>query len=374
MHVMRKPRVEQLHRKMLNREIGRRDFLAAAAAAGLAPVAPSLVSPVTAAEGDMIHYFTWSAYEVAELHQSFVDKHGSSPDWSIFASAEDGLQKIRAGFVADLAHPCVDGVPRWHDAGVIKPLDVSRIDAWDDMFPALHTMNGAVIDGDVYMAITDFGLSSVIYRTDIVEGEESWGMMFDERYSGRICGRNDSASLSIALKMLGYDPMNPTPEQIAESAELARQQRGLVRFYWDSQTDMEQAMASGECVVAYAWNEALVNLLNQGIPVAFAAPKEGAFGWACGLVHLSAAENDEGMAYDFINAWLTPETGKFLIESYGYGHGNAKSFDLVDRETLVALGYDDPVRLMEGTSFWVPLNPEIDELMLETWEDIIAGL
>ena len=374
MHVLKKPRVEVLQRKLINREIGRREFMATAAAAGLLPVATSLAPSARAAEGDMIHYFTWSAYEVPELHQSFIDKHGMSPDWSIFASSEDGLQKLRAGFVADLAHPCVNDVPRWHSAGLLQPLDTSRIDYWDDMFPALHTMNGATIDGDVYMAISDFGLSSMIYRTDMHEGEETWGMMYDERYAGRICGRNDSAMISIALKLMGYDPMDPTREQVLEAAELARKQRDLVRFYWDSQTDMEQAVATGECVVAYAWNEALVNLLDQGVPVAFAAPKEGAFGWACGLVHLSSAENDVGLAYDFINAWLTPETGKFLIEAYGYGHGNMKSFDLVDTETLVALGYEDPVRLMEGTSFWVPAEAEIEQLMVETWEDIVAGL
>ena len=264
MHVLRKPRVEQLQKKLINREIDRRDFMAAAATAGVAPVASSLVPSARAAEGDMIHYFTWSGYEPVELHQPFFDKYGRSPDWSIFASAEDGLQKIRAGFVADLAHPCVDGVPRWHDAGVVQPIDPSRVSYWDDMFPALHTMNGAVIDGDLYMVITDFGLSSMIYRTDIIEGEESWMYMYDEKYAGRICARNTTASIFVPLKILGYDPMNPTPEQVMEAAEMARKQRDLVRFYWDSQTDMEQAIASGECVVAYAWNEALVNLLDQG--------------------------------------------------------------------------------------------------------------
>ncbi len=374
MHVLRKPRVEALQKKLINREIGRREFMAAAATAGLVPVASSMVPAARAAEGDMIHYFTWSAYEVPELHQAFVEQYGRSPDWSLFGNAEDGLQKIRAGFVTDLAHPCVSDVPRWHEAGVIQPLDTSRIGHWNDMFPALHTMNGAVIDGDVYMAISDFGLSSIIYRTDIYEGEETWNMLFDERYAGRICPQADSNNLSIALKLLGYDPMFPTAEQVMEAAEMARKQRPLARFYWESQTDMEQAVATGECVVAYAWNEALVNLLEQDIPVAFATPKEGAFGWACGLVRLAAAENDEQMAYDFIDAWLAPETGKFLIEAYGYGHGNMNSFDLVDRGTLVALGYDDPVGLMEGTNFWVPGSPEIDQLTYEVWEDIMAGL
>ena len=97
MHVLRKPRVEALQKKLINREIGRREFMAAAATAGLVPVASSMVPAARAAEGDMIHYFTWSAYEVPELHQAFVEQHGRSPNWSLFGNAEDGLQKIRAG-------------------------------------------------------------------------------------------------------------------------------------------------------------------------------------------------------------------------------------------------------------------------------------
>lgn len=46
----------------------------------------------------------------------------------------------------------------------------------------------------------------------------------------------------------------------------------LTRFYRESQTDIEQAIAPGECVMAHVWNEALANLREQGIPVAFASP------------------------------------------------------------------------------------------------------
>ena len=117
-----------------------------------------------------------------------------------------------------------------------------------------------------------------------------------------------------------------------------------------------------------------MNLTDQGVPVAFAAPKEGVFGWACGLVWGANSQADETMVYDFIDAWLAPETGKFLIEEYGYGHGNQKSFDLVDPARLTALGYDDPVALMNGTSFWVPMTPQIEEEMMRTWDEVQMGL
>ena len=374
MHFLKQPNVERLQNRLIHGRIGRREFLQATAAAGLTPVAASMAPRSARAAAEDLDYFTWSGYEVPELHQPYIDKHGGSPAWSVFASAEDGLQKIRSGFQTDISHPCVDNVPKWQASGALQPIDTGRVAHWNDMFPSLHTMTGAVIDGDVYMVLTDFGLSSIIYRTDLYDGEETWMMLFDEQFAGRICARGTTANLFIALKILGYDPMNPTSEQLAEAADMARAQRPLVRFYWDSQTDMEQAIASGECVVGYAWNEALVNLREQGVPVAFAAPKEGAFGWACGLVYMNGSPADDSLVYDFIDAWLAPESGKFLIEAYGYGHGNQKSFDLVDPETLKALGYENPVALMDGTSFWVPISPEIDAEMLQLWEDVYAGL
>ncbi|MBC6438949.1 MAG: extracellular solute-binding protein [Rhodospirillales bacterium] len=374
MYFLKKPNVEKLQNQLIHGRINRRQFMQASMVAGLAPVATSMVPGSARAAGSDLNYFTWSGYEVPELHQPYIDEHGSSPGWSVFASAEDGLQKIRAGFQTDLSHPCVDDAPKWQAAGVIQPIDTSRVSYWDDMFPSLHDMTGAVIDNDVYMILTDFGLSSIIYRTDMYDGEETWMMLFDEQFAGRICARGTFVNLSIALKILGYDVFEPTDAQLAEAGDLARAQRPLVRFYWESQTDMEQAIATGECFAGYAWNEALVNLIEQGVPVAFAAPKEGPFGWACGLTYMTGSEADEGLVYDFIDAWLSPESGKFLIETYGYGHGNRKSFDLVDPETLKTLGYEDPIALMDGTTFFVPASPESDAKQLQLWEDIQAGL
>ena len=54
------------------------------------------------------------------------------------------------------------------------------------------------------------------------------------------------------------------------------------------------------------------NLKREGIPVAYAKPKEGYFTWFCGLTLLNSGKADPALAYDFIDAWLSPETGKFL--------------------------------------------------------------
>ena len=55
------------------------------------------------------------------------------------------------------------------------------------------------------------------------------------------------------------------------------------RFLWKDPTEINQALASGEIVAAYAWNETPKTLKEQGIPAAYAIPKEGIFTWLCGL-------------------------------------------------------------------------------------------
>ena len=374
MHVLKFPRVDNLHSKLLHGGIGRREFLGAAALAGVAPLTAGTPSPARAEEDGQINYFTWSGYELPELHASYVAKYGTSPGMSFFGSEEEALQKMRAGFLPDLSHPCVDQAPRWNNAGVLQPIDPTRLSNWPDMFASLHTMPGAVIDDQVYVAVCDFGLSSIIYRTDLYEGEETWYMLYDPRYEGRICARNSNVNLTQALLILGEDPWNPTDEALEKAADLARQQRGLVRMYWDSQTDMEQAIASGECVAGYAWNEAMVHLTEQGVPVAYANPKEGALAWACGLARIKDAPGDEQMAYDFIDAWLSPETGKFLIEEYGYGHSNQKSFEIADPAIVANLGYTDPEAMINDTIFFTALTPEQDDKQLKLWEEILAGM
>lgn len=373
MHFMRKFDPEKFMKTLRKGGVSRREFNAAALTAGLVATAIPFKDG-HAVTGQMPVYFTWSGYEIPELHQPFIDKYGRSPDYSVFAGEEEALSKMRAGYTPDILHPCVEATRKWMDAGILAPIDISRVQHWDDIYPELQHTEGVWYDGECRFVPTDWGNSSIIYRTDIYEGEETWGMLFDERYKGRIGGRNTSAMVWAAAQYLGFDMWNPTDEQLyGPIADLLRKQRDLVRFYWDDQTSMEQGIASGELVVAYAWNEALVHLLDQGIPVAYANPKEGIWTWLCGLSLTVGRQADEQMCYDFIDAWLAPETGKYLTEAYGYGHGNKNSIKLVDPAITDRLGISDPSSLFANGIFFRPIDPELDEKYVKLFEEILAG-
>jgi spermidine/putrescine-binding protein len=121
-------------------------------------------------------------------------------------------------------------------------------------------------------------------------------------------------------------------EEIANVKTALVKQRDLVRFYWTDPAQLEQAMAAGEVVAAYAWMASNVNLKKKGVPVKYMTPKEGVLGFIDGFIMLKNGPGKEQNAYDFVDAWLAPASGKFMIESVGYGHSNRKAFDLASAE------------------------------------------
>jgi spermidine/putrescine-binding protein len=141
------------------------------------------------------------------------------------------------------------------------------------------------------------------------------------------------------------------------------------RMLWNDPTEVQQGLASGEIVAAYAWNDTAVNLGKQGIPVAYAQPKEGYFTWYCGITLLNVGKGDVGAAHDFVDAWLSPETGKALIEGSGYGHSNMKSFEIADPAVVVAMGIRDPAKHMESGILFPPQPADALAEQIKLWEE-----
>ena len=138
-------------------------------------------------------------------------------------------------------------------------------------------------------------------------------------------------------------------------------------------TTVEQALASGELVAAMTWNSSPLELKAAGVDVAFAKVKEGALTWVCGLVLASNAPNYD-KAHDLIDAMLDANVGKWLIEEYGYGHSNAKAYDLVSEEDLLARGLaKDPLSILNSGVFVQTVSPKLKTMIETDWAEITAG-
>lgn len=360
-------------------KMSRRAFTRSLMAAGVATVAmPVTGRRALAAAEDQATYFTWGGYDIPELFGAYQEKHGELPNFSIFGGSEEALTKMRGGFVVDVSHPCNQALPRWVASGLFQPVDVSRLSNWADVMPELVDLPGNDAEGgNVWMAPFDWGQTSITYRTDLfeLEGEETWDMLWDKRYSGRLGSLASGADAwwCGAIKAgIDFDNID-SPEAFEAIAAVMRAQRPLIRTYTDDTTTLEQALSSGEMVAAMTWNSSAALLKSEGIPVKFAKPKEGALTWVCGaVIHKDAPNVDR--AYDVIDSLLSVETGKFMINDYGYGHANSKSFDAFDEATLQGLGLSkNPLDILQAGHFQQPQTQEWETKMNAMFEEIKAG-
>ncbi|MEZ5762759.1 MAG: extracellular solute-binding protein, partial [Paracoccaceae bacterium] len=362
--------------RMTQGKVSRRDMMKAASAFGVG----TLVLPKMANAAEVLTCLEWGGYDSADYFQAYVDKYGAQPNFSIFAGEEDALAKVLAGFAADVMHPCNYSVARFVNAGVASEIDTSRLTHWNDIFPALQNAEGVLWDGKTVMAPADFGNSGLAYRPDLV-GEDfladpSWGIFYDEKYTGRVSMTDNEMAIIIGA-MVGGMPYDEAYKLEGDALVAAAKEWGtkavnVSRFLWTDSSEVQQAMASGEIIACYAWNDLIANLRAEGVPVEFAKTKEGSFTWFCGLTLLNTGKADEQAAYDFIDAWLSPETGKALIEGSGYGHANMKSFDIADPEAIANMGITDPVEMMKDTLVFKTPTDEVQEGFNKVWGDTKA--
>jgi len=134
-------------------------------------------------------------------------------------------------------------------------------------------------------------------------------------------------------------------------------------------------MVAGELVATYAWNDLYKTVSDQGLPVKYMSPKEGARNWVCGFVLTSPESRvaSDERVYDFLDAMMSPESGAFLIDQYSYGASNAKSFDLVPAERVAEVGLTDPEAFL-AKGILAPIPPEFDEKYVNLWEEVKLGM
>ncbi|WOS65656.1 type 2 periplasmic-binding domain-containing protein [Sinorhizobium fredii] len=143
------------------------------------------------------------------------------------------------------------------------------------------------------------------------------------------------ASLAIGVK----DWAAMTDEQFKQASDFLRDVHKNVRLYWTDNTDLSQAITSGEVDLVWAWNETATTLRADGIPAAI--KKDTAVRPGSGLEHLEAAAATEEQQYDFLNAATDPAITTYVVGSWGYSHANARGMAQVDSKILAVKGYAD---------------------------------
>jgi spermidine/putrescine transport system substrate-binding protein len=339
-----------------------------------------LAAGAAAQDAGGLTVFDWSGYDDPNLFSAYIAEHGAPPAFTFFGDEDEAFEKLRAGFRADIGHPCSQSVAKWREAGLLEPLDTSRIAGWDDLNPGIMAMEDLVHDdeGQAWLLPFDWGNTILTYNTARVDEAEvaSLRAFADPRFAGRVSlPDNTDDAYALAYLATGVtDWSEATEEDFQAASAFLREVHPNVLFYWTDSTQLNQAMAAGEVDLAWAWNSTATELSAEGLPVAMKRDTaEGVTTWVCGYARLAGAPGSEDLAYDFLSAVNAPEVAAYIVETWGYGHANAAGMAAIDAAVLEATGYDDVAAYVDRTLFQSPLPPEQKLRMVGEFERIKAG-
>jgi len=291
--------------------------IVAVAAAG----AYVLHRPQDGGEDGPVTLFQWEDYTSDVYLADYQKTYGEKPQTAIYADEDEAFAKMRAGFKPDVMGPCYYEYERWREAGLLKPIDTTKLKNWNKISATLRALPGIDAgDGKVWFVPHYWGNTSLTVRTDLAPEyakSNSWEILFDPKYKGRVSvldGVDDV--VPFIAHMIGVDAytMDDTGWQRVQAK--MRELLPQLRFVSSDDTALAQGLASGELVAAMSWRTTFAGLVKEGRPVTYLEPKGGIFTYVCGLtMHADTANEEKALA--LIDSALSDAAARFSIEDIG---------------------------------------------------------
>src|SRR4051794_24462013 len=221
---------------------------AVAGSAGLVAGRAGLADAMRAAgraESGRLQVLDWAGYGNdggQSMFAQYLKQHpANKPQFTYMTNESDALAKLHAGLKPDLFRPYVGWVKYFATSGLVQPWDTSKIANFKHLNPFM--VKAGQYGGKQYGIPADWGFDAILYRTDKVTPKgKSWGLIFDDRYKGKIAWFDDLGMITVAgLYLRAKDPWNQTAAELARSKQFLVSKKKNVRLIWASETNLWEA-------------------------------------------------------------------------------------------------------------------------------------
>lgn len=338
--------------------------------------------PTIEQEPGGLKVFDWAGYgdggyypnlEPKFLWGEYLSKTGDTPEFILFQNDDQGFTTAAAGTASfDVVHPCGYRYQDWVDLGAMQPWDTSLISNFPKLNPSLEA--SGVIDNKQYFVPLDWGFIAPIVNADYVDtSDPSFGILFDDRYAGKIAWVDTLNMLYIAGLYLGVpDPFDMTDDELVEVRDFLISKKHLVKFLWNQSYGFWTSFKKEEVWIGYAWPDTVGYADAAGMNYVYMQPKEGRVSWVCGM-GLAADTQNYYHAHDYVDSWASTEAAQFLLAYYYYGHTNTEvDLSVLPAGLVQSLGLDDPSVLAPPKSIPESYIPRRD-VYSQYWTEVSAA-
>ncbi len=321
----------------------------------------------------------WEGYADPAFVKAFEEQHHCKVSASYMGSSDELVAKLRGGSAGnyDVISPSSDvatSIAAGGSGGAAGFVEDSEL--WTTVsaahFPAAGAGEGPGVWSSVHVGtgpddLRHFGSS---------RAPDSWNVLWDPKYKGRISVWDDLSTVYMAAQVLGYDKPDPsqlynlTDEQLEAVKKKLLELKPNIRKMWSTGGELTNLFQNHEVVAAMGWPLMTNQLRKINFPVGETIPKENTTGWIDHLMITAGSENLD-LAYEFLEYMIEAQTQKKVTDVTGYTPANPQAAQFMTAEEVKSLHLDDVDNYQKRLYFWqnVPRRAKYNEI----WNEVKAA-
>jgi len=326
-----------------------------------------------------LNLLVWEGYADPAFVRGFEEKYHCKVAASYMGSSDELVAKLRGGSAGnyDVISPSSDVATSIASAGLAVPLDLSKLPSYSQLTPKLTSMPLVRSGGNVYGVPFTWGPNPMLYDAGAFPAPpQSWAVLWDPKYRGRISVWDDLSTMYMAAQVLGYDRPDPnalynlSDEQLEAVKAKLLTLKPNIRKIWSTGGELTNLFQNHEIIAAMGWPLMTNQLRKANFPVGETIPKENTTGWIDHLMITSASDNKD-LAYNFLEYMIEAETQKKVTDVTGYIPANPGAAQFMTADEKRALHLDDVDNYQRRIYFWqnVPRRAKYNEI----WNEVKAA-
>jgi spermidine/putrescine-binding protein len=315
---------------------------------------------------NQVNVYIWSDYLPSDVIEKFERETGIKVNIDTYDSNEILLEKLLTGVSKyDVVVPSDYMVQILIKQNLLRKIEKSKITNLKNINKKF--LNLEFDPGNEFSIPFFWGITGFAYRRDkLGELPNTWQVLFDEKYAGKILMLDDMREcFAVALKLLGRSINETDTTILSKAKEVLIGQKKLVKQY--NSSGFDQAILSGDVWIAHGWSGQLVKIAETDTKIVYVLPREGGTLWIDNLAIPKTAENIEN-AHIFINFLLKPEISARVSEFSGYATVNDSAKKLINPKFLSKQRYPSDEEL-KNFELMKDLGP-VTKLLDRYWTEI----
>jgi len=328
---------------------------------------------------ESLSLLVWEGYSDDSFVRAFEESHHCKIVASFMGSSDELVAKLRGGSASnyDVISPSSDVAASIARTGLAAPLDLSKLPSYVQLSSKLRDLPLVKTNGQVYGVPFMWGPNPLLYdSTAFAQPPDSWTILWDPKYKGKISVWDDLSTVYLAAQILGFDRPAPsqlynlTDDQLAAVRKKLIELKPNIRKIWATGGELTNLFQNHEVVLAMGWPLNTNDLRKLNFPIGETIPKENTTGWIDHLM-ITAASGHKELAHDFLEYMIEAKTQKLITDRTHYTPANPGASQFLTPDEIKGLHLDNPDAYMQRIYFWqdVPRRAKYNEI----WNEVKAA-